>query len=132
VLSCYCDNREELFEKIKLGLIKFPSNFSPSLKDLLQGLFQKDPQQRLGGGAEGAKAIKSHPWFSGVDWNAYLRKEVRAPFIPVIRDELDVSNFDPEFTETAIESYKSSTFDKTYNSFEGFTYEGDNVLQAQE
>jgi len=91
----YCNDREELFEKIKLGLIKFPSNFSANLKDLLTKLFQKDPQERLGGGPEGARAIRNHPWFAGVDWNAYLRKEAKAPFIPVTKDDLDVSNFDP-------------------------------------
>lgn len=91
----YSDNREELFEKIKLGSIKVFSNFTPNLRDLLAGLFQKDPHQRLGGGSDGAKAIRNHPWFGGVDWDAYLKKEVRAPFVPVIKDDLDVSNFDP-------------------------------------
>lgn len=91
----YCNDREELFEKIKLGLLKIPASFSPSLKDLLQGFFQKDPKARLGGTSEGARAIKNHSWFSGIDWDAYLRREVRAPFIPVIKGDLDVSNFDP-------------------------------------
>lgn len=50
---------------------------------------------RLGSGPEGAKAIRSHAWFAGCDWDAFCRKEVRAPFVPVIKDDLDVSNFDP-------------------------------------
>ena len=78
-----------------MSSVKYPSNFSPSVKDLLSGLFQKEPDMRLGSGPDGAKAIKSHPWFAGVDYDAFLRKEVKAPFVPVIRDDLDVSNFDP-------------------------------------
>lgn len=91
----YTSDREELFDRIKLSSVKYPSNFSPSVKDLLTGLFQKDPEMRLGSGPDGAKSIKSHAWFVGVDWEAFIRKEVRAPFVPVIRDDLDVSNFDP-------------------------------------
>jgi serum/glucocorticoid-regulated kinase 2 len=125
----YTSDREELFDRIKLSNVKYPSNFSTPVKDLLNGLFQKDPENRLGGGPEGAKAIKNHPWFSSIDWDAIMRKEVKAPFVPVIRDELDVSNFDPEFTETAVESFKGSALDKAYNDYEGFTYEDDKGMK---
>lgn len=93
----YSNDREDLFEKIKLGTIRCPSNFSANLKDLLQKLFQKDPQQRLGSGPKGAEELKIHPWFNCIDWDAIYKKDVRAPFIPVINDELDVSNFDPVY-----------------------------------
>lgn len=112
----YTSDREELFERIKLGSVKFPSSFSPSVKDLLNGLFIKDPEKRLGSGTEGAKGIKKHAWFAGVNWDAFLRKEVKPPFKPVIKGELDVSNFDPEFTETAVESYKDAS--NSYGTFE--------------
>jgi len=119
----YTSDREELFDRIKLSSVKYPSNFSPSVKDLLTGLFQKEPDMRLGSGQDGTKAIKSHPWFAGIDYEAFLRKEIKAPFVPVIRDDLDVSNFDPEFTETAVESYKgNSAMDKIFNNYDGFSY----------
>lgn len=124
----YTSDREELFDRIKLSSVKYPSNFSPSVKELLNGLFQKDPEMRLGGGPDGAKSIRNQPWFSGVDWDAYLRKEIKAPFVPVIRDDLDVSNFDPEFTETAVESYKGNTLDKTFGDYAGFTYDEDKIM----
>ncbi len=91
----YSQDREELFEKIKFDTIKFPSMFSPNLKDLLTKLFHKDPKLRLGSGPKGAEEIKSHPWFENVNWDAIYHQEVKAPFIPVIKDEVDVSNFDP-------------------------------------
>lgn len=91
----YTNNREELFERIKYGTLKFPPHLSLSVKNLLEGLFKKEPEKRLGGGPEDAKAIKSHPWFMGINWDALLRKEIKAPFIPHIKNELDLSNFDP-------------------------------------
>lgn len=91
----YTQTREELFEKIKFDPPKLPSKLSTSAKDLINALLNKDPEQRLGSGPLGAKEIKSHPWFSGVDWAAYLKMEVKPPFVPKIKGELDVSNFDP-------------------------------------
>lgn len=35
----YTTNREELFERIKFGALKYPSNITPALKNLLEGLF---------------------------------------------------------------------------------------------
>lgn len=40
-----------------------PSNLSPEVQDLIQGLLIKDPRQRLGGGPMDAEDIKSHPFF---------------------------------------------------------------------
>ena len=40
----YTSNRNELFEKIKFGTIKLPSNISPELTDLLEQLFKKNPE----------------------------------------------------------------------------------------
>ena len=98
----YTPNREELFERIRFYVLKYPPYLSPEAKSLLEGLFIKDPNQRLGGGPLDAEEIMTHPWFKDVDWNAYLRKEVQPPFIPIIKNELDVSNFDPVMTKISI------------------------------
>lgn len=68
------------------------------LKNLFEGLFQKRPEKRLGFN-EGATEIKNHPWFEDVDWDAILNKKIKAPFIPQVKSDADVSNFDQEFTE---------------------------------
>lgn len=91
----YTPNREELFQKIKYYALKYPPYLSPNAKSLLDGLFQKEPSKRLGSGTGGADEIKAHPWFQGVDWDIILNKEIKAPFIPVIKNDVDVSNFDP-------------------------------------
>lgn len=91
----YTANREELFERIKFSSLKYPYSISPQVKNLLEGLFQKIPEKRLGYGPEDAKPIKEHPWFSNVNWSSLLNKEIKPPFVPLIKSEMDITHFDP-------------------------------------
>ena len=49
----YTTNREELFSLIKFGTLAYPPYLSPAARNLLEGLFHKNPEKRFG--AEGAK-----------------------------------------------------------------------------
>ena len=75
------------------------SHLSAVAKDLIQCLLMKDPKKRLGCGPHDADEIKEHPFFQKINWDDLAAKKVPARFKPVIRDELDVSNFAEEFTE---------------------------------
>uniref|UniRef100_A0AAQ4QCC3 Ribosomal protein S6 kinase alpha-5 n=1 Tax=Gasterosteus aculeatus aculeatus TaxID=481459 RepID=A0AAQ4QCC3_GASAC len=74
-------------------------NMGPLAKDLIQRLLVKDPKKRLGSGPNGGENVKKHPFYQKINWEDLAAKKVSAPFKPVIRDELDVSNFAEEFTE---------------------------------
>ena len=37
---------------------------------------------RLGCGKAGALEIKSHPWFEGLNWEAFAAKKLPAPYLP--------------------------------------------------
>ena len=63
----YSKSRSELFDKIKFGNPNIPIFLSLKLRNLLEGLFQKKPENRLGT-VGGATEIKNHPWFEGLDW----------------------------------------------------------------
>mmetsp|Transcript_17260 Transcript_17260/g.15154 ORF Transcript_17260/g.15154 Transcript_17260/m.15154 type:complete len:102 (-) Transcript_17260:456-761(-) len=93
----YHTDKRALFESISTEDPKYTKNISPSLKSLLQGLFIKNPSQRLG--AKGFDDIKRHPWFTGMDWEGIFKKELSPPFVPIIKGDMDVSHFDTEFTE---------------------------------
>uniref|UniRef100_A0A8B9KAL9 Ribosomal protein S6 kinase n=1 Tax=Astyanax mexicanus TaxID=7994 RepID=A0A8B9KAL9_ASTMX len=77
----------------------YPKDMGPLAKDIIQGLLIKDPKKRLGSGPSGAENVKSHAFYQKINWEDLAAKKVPAPFKPVIRDELDVSNFSEEFTE---------------------------------
>ena len=44
-----------------------PNFISESAKDLLKGLLQRNPKNRLGGGERDAEEIKEHIFFKDVD-----------------------------------------------------------------
>ena len=58
----YSKSRVELFDKIKFSQPNIPTYVSPKLRNLLEGLFQKKPESRIGTKG-GAAEIKKHPWF---------------------------------------------------------------------
>ena len=60
-------------------------------------MLDKDPNKRLWSGPGEADGIKDHPWFSRIEWHSILKKTIRPPFIPKIKNETDVSCFDEEF-----------------------------------
>jgi ribosomal protein S6 kinase alpha-5 len=64
----------------------------------------------------------------GLNWTSLADKKVPAPFIPKIRDELDVSNFAEEFTKmTPADSpaIVPPNFDKI---FKGYSYVAPSIL----
>jgi hypothetical protein len=54
------------------------------LRDFVKQLLQRKPAYRLGQGTSGAGAIKKHPWFAGFDWDAFVAKKLKAPYLPVV------------------------------------------------
>lgn len=50
-----------MYEAIKNQDVLIPDSLTPTCKDLLVRLFQKNPEKRLG--RNGAVEIKNHPWF---------------------------------------------------------------------
>jgi serum/glucocorticoid-regulated kinase 2 len=39
-------------------------------------------------------ALKSHPWFAGLDWKHVLAKRYAPPYVPRVAGRSDTSNFD--------------------------------------
>ena len=73
----------------------------------LTKLLERDPSKRLGCDPEAEENIKNHVYFKEHfdqnEWNLIEAKEVTPSFIPALRDNKDVSNFDKEFTSDDVE-----------------------------
>ena len=52
------------------------------------------PRKRLGGGEGDADELKNHPFFSPVEWEKLMNKEIKPPFKPKTRGEEDTRNID--------------------------------------
>nr|XP_029531892.1 ribosomal protein S6 kinase alpha-5-like [Oncorhynchus nerka] len=106
----------------------FPKDMSPLAKDLIQRLLIKDPKKRLGSGPDGADNVKKHPFYQKINWEDLAAKRVLAPFKPVIRDELDVSNFAEEFTEMDPTYSPAAMPQNCDRVFQGYSFMAPSIL----
>ena len=106
--------------------ITIPETITPEAKDLISKLLVPNPKNRLGHGKDGAKNIKDHSYFEGINWEDAWNRKLEPPLIPNLNSETDLSYFDKMFTEEKIEgsnvSEVPSTLVSQANDYKGFTY----------
>ncbi|CAK68188.1 unnamed protein product (macronuclear) [Paramecium tetraurelia] len=80
---CYSKDTDEIQESILNEELTFPEklNLSTDIKNLLQGLFCKQPSERLGDN-KGLSELLTHSWFKDVNLVAILQKQIPPPFKP--------------------------------------------------
>lgn len=127
----YSENINEMYELILKAPLKFPSFVSPSAQGLLKGLLERDETKRYGSGPNGADIIRSHPFFSSINWDDLYNRRITPPFIPQLQDEGDTTYFDTEFTqERAQDSFCVNTAPNTSgNEFVDFSYNEKSALK---
>jgi len=97
----YTTDRDKLFERLRSAPLKFPFYVSRPAASLIQALLNRDPLQRLG--ANGGVEVQAHYFFSTLDWDALLRRELAPPFNPCKNQDVQESeNFEKEFTTMAV------------------------------
>lgn len=74
-------------------------------------LFIADPEQRLGGGPDDGLELMRHPWFTGVDWDMILNKQIKPPFKPKLQSKFDVRYVDETFTKQKVNNSPESLVD---------------------
>ena len=83
----------KIHQKIIDGKIKFIKNIDPDAKSLIKHLLKIEPKKRIGCGQNGIRDIINDPFYKGFDWTNLLLQNLKAPYIPVIKDDDDFSNF---------------------------------------
>lgn len=84
--------------------VELPETFSRELRSLLEGLLQRDVNNRLGCRGNGTDELKAHPFFSGIDWQQVYLQKYTPPLIPPrgevnAADAFDIGSFDEEDTK---------------------------------
>ena len=70
--------------------------FDTAARDLVKKFLVRDPAQRLGSRkGKGYDDIIESKWFDGYDWEKMLAMGYPAPWVPTLKGDHDVSNFDP-------------------------------------
>ena len=94
----YADETQQMYKNIAFGKVRFPKDaLSTEGRNFVKGLLNRNPKHRLGAKRD-ADELKEHAFFADTDWNAMMNKMVVPPFKPKLKNVLDTSNFDPEFT----------------------------------
>mmetsp|Transcript_25783 Transcript_25783/g.46519 ORF Transcript_25783/g.46519 Transcript_25783/m.46519 type:complete len:936 (+) Transcript_25783:465-3272(+) len=84
-----------LFKRIVHGRYRFPTNaFSDEAQDLISGMLANKLTQRLGCLAQAERDIKDHPFMGDVNFGKLVKRMMKAPWVPVLRDPLDASCFE--------------------------------------
>merc|ERR1712032_360278 len=94
----YDKNIKRMCEKILGAPLVFPirPRVPDQAKHLIRGLLVREPKRRLD-----AKGIKKHPFFARIDWVKLDQRKYDPPFVPKVRSDIDISNFEKEFTREA-------------------------------
>jgi len=88
-------DQKGLFKNIVRGRWKLPNDsVTPAAKELLHGMLTKRPTERLGCTAGGYRDVKFHDFFREVNFNKLVKKTIKAPWKPKIKDPLDISHFE--------------------------------------
>jgi len=113
------ENRSGMLQAINKGKPQTPSGLSEEAIDLLQGLLQPCPQNRLAG-----RSVRAHRFFSSVDFDALMAKSVEPPWKPWCDDEDFPNNFPSsltDFTPPTVSELGGHTRDLAFQ-VEGFSY----------
>ena len=95
-----------------------PDYFSDELKDLLKKLLNRDPKNRIG--VTNKDEIKSHPFFSDIEWDKLARKEIDPPINLV---QIKESNNEPnEYKNIRFNDLDYNEKNKDYNRVKKFTF----------
>lgn len=90
----YANDHMNVMRKIKTGAINFPRS-ARHWPDLVQGLCMHDPSERLPLRTGGSANIEKHSWYTkdSFDWGAFNKREMKAPYVPRVAGNDDISNF---------------------------------------
>lgn len=106
-------NPVNLYQKILECRVDWPGDINPEIKDLLSNLLTADIHARYS-----SNEIKKHPWFSDIDFDQVLRRKIKAPYIPKVKDDGDTTCF-AKYKEPS-NIYGQSTGDPFRSKFPAF------------
>ncbi|KAK7072910.1 Serine/threonine-protein kinase Sgk1 [Halocaridina rubra] len=125
----YSRNTPAMYDAILNKPLKLKHTVSHKARDILSGLLQKDPRERLGSGVKDGVEVKRSDFFKTIDWDLAAKRGITPPFVPIVNGEADTRNVDPMFTREDVTSISPTTHSCLSASvqavdhvFKGFSY----------
>ncbi|CAB9520636.1 Protein kinase 4 (Fragment) [Seminavis robusta] len=98
------DKQVEMFKRIVKSEYKVPPTVKVTSEDIIQRLLVRNPAKRLGNLSNGSEDVRAHPWFKSIDWKLLRKKEIKAPWIPEIKEGAAVADSHIDFSEGAYQN----------------------------
>ena len=105
------------FKRIAAGNYRVSSRVGKDAADFIQRLLQQNPAKRLGMLAGGEQDVFKHAFCSSIDIPKLVKKEVKVPFVPNLKDPTDTSNFDsypPPASGKKYDKYLDAKYDELW------------------
>ena len=83
--------------------IDFPRKVPRFAAALIKRLCKENAIDRIGYQRGGIKDIQKHKWFEGFSWDNLRNGTLEAPYIPHLKDNTDLRNFDSYSEDTGPE-----------------------------
>lgn len=107
----------ETMQLIMNAELNFPSHIEPEAMDIIKQLLKKEPDQRLGAGVKGSKndfkALKSHPFFKGIDFSSIHYQHPPVASSPNINHKI-TSPTQGNHSSTTVSEQKEGTSQKSF------------------
>lgn len=118
----------EIYDKVMKGEVRYPWLMGRQAKDIIGKLLDLEPVFRLGSAEgslnRGSLEVQEHPFFSSINFVELERKQIKAPYIPNLKDAKDTSNFAEYAAEDPDEAnqweYQVKEKEKEYAAFKQF------------
>ncbi|KAJ8289289.1 hypothetical protein COCON_G00019480 [Conger conger] len=124
----YSRDVAEMYRSILQRPLELKPSVSNAGRALLEGLLHKDPALRTGARHD-LMELKSHAFFSPINWDDLMAKKTTPPFVPSVSGPVDLQHFDPEFTHLPVpgslgnsECLVTSSLREAASAFPGFSY----------
>mmetsp|Transcript_15113 Transcript_15113/g.33731 ORF Transcript_15113/g.33731 Transcript_15113/m.33731 type:complete len:142 (-) Transcript_15113:423-848(-) len=85
----------EIFRSIVSQEVSYPSSLNSKVKNMIRKLLVRDPSNRLGMTEGAVHALWFQDWVQGINYEKFIQKSVRPPWIPDITDPADTRYFIP-------------------------------------
>ena len=103
----------DIFDNILAGydahnvVVTYPEDISDEAKDIMKSLLHSEPDVRLGSLLlDGADSVKTHPWFTDIDWD---NGHSEANFVPNVSNFRDTSYFIKRSSQSSSRTARQSS-----------------------
>jgi cGMP-dependent protein kinase len=85
----------QIYAKVTKGInkIQFPKKCKGKAEELIKGLCQQNPNERLPMKKGGTDNVKKHGYFDGFVWADAESLKMTAPYKPTVKSKKDIANF---------------------------------------